>query len=242
MTEQCIFEIKQFRNNQTCKSMIHFSQDFNQFFKELAANNHKDWFDVNRDRYHKTIKEPFEVFVSDLVDELKKDDPRLNINPKSAIFRINRDIRFSKDKSPYKLNRSAAIAPNGKKSIAQGGIYIEIGPGRMMVGGGAFHPDKEELQSIREAIADNPKRFRKAIEDEKFLKFYEEIYGDENKRLPSKELMEAAKKEPLIFKKNMYYFCESFPEMVTSDNLIQTIVEQYNAANLIRGFISKAVG
>jgi hypothetical protein len=74
------------------------------------------------------------------------------------------------------------------------------------------------------------------------LKFYEEIYGDENKRLPSKELMEAAKKEPLIFKKNMYYFCESFPEMVTSDNLIQTIVEQYNAANLIRGFISKAVG
>ena len=222
--------------------MIYFSTDFNEFFKELAANNHKDWFDLNRERYHKNIKEPFEVFVSDLVDELKKDNSKLNINPKSAIFRINRDIRFSKDKSPYKLNRSAAIAPDGKKSIAQGGIYFEIGPGRVMVGGGAFQPDKEELQSLREAIASNPEKFRKAIEDKRFLDLYEEIHGDENKRLPSKELMEAAKKEPLIFKKSMYYFCESSPDLVTSDKLMQTIIEQHHAAKPIREFIAKAVG
>jgi uncharacterized protein (TIGR02453 family) len=221
--------------------MIYFSPDFNEFFKELAASNHKDWFDLNRDRYHKNIKEPFEVFVSDLVDELKKADPRLNINPKSAIFRINRDIRFSKDKSPYKLNRSAAIAPDGKKSIAKGGIYVEIGPGRVMVGGGAFQPDKEELQSLREAIAASPKKFRKAVEDEQFLKVYEEIHGEENKRLPSKVLMEAAKNEPLIFKKSLYYLCESSPEIVTSDKLMQTIVGQYNAAKPLREFISKAV-
>src|SRR6056297_2893808 len=172
--------------------MIYFSPDFNEFFKELAANNHKDWFDIHRDRYHKTIKEPFEVFVSDLVDELKKEDPRLNINPKSAIFRINRDIRFSKDKSPYKLNRSAAIAPEGKKSIAQGGIYVELGPGRVMVGGGAFNPSKEELQVLREAIAAHPKKFRDALAKEKFQEVYGEIHGDQNKRLPTRELMEAA--------------------------------------------------
>lgn len=221
--------------------MTYFSNDFNEFFKELAANNHKDWFDINRERYHKNIKEPFEVFVAALVDELKKTDSRLNINPKSAIFRINRDIRFSKDKSPYKLNRSAAIAPNGKKSIAQGGIYVEVGPGRVMVGGGAFQPDKEELKRLREAIATHPKKFRKAVEDKNFTSYYEEIRGDENKRLPTKELMEAALKEPLIFKKSMYYFCESSPEMVTSDKLMETIINQYDAAKLVREFISMAV-
>ena len=137
--------------------MKFFSPDFNQFFKELAANNHKDWFDQNRERYHRNIKEPFELFVTAVIDELKKEDSRLNVNPKSTIFRINRDIRFSKDKSPYKLNRSAAIAPNGKKSIAQGGIYFEIGPGRVAIGGGAFQPDKEELQSLRDYIVSHPK-------------------------------------------------------------------------------------
>lgn len=221
--------------------MTYFSQDFNQFFKELAANNHKDWFDQNRDRYHTNIKEPFEAFVSDLVDELKKADPRLNINPKSAIFRINRDIRFSKDKSPYKLNRSAAIAPEGKKSIAQGGIYVELGPGRVMVGGGAFNPSKEELQALRNAIAAHPRQFRNALEDERFKEVYGEIHGDENKRLPTAALTKAAVKEPLIYKKSMYYLCESSPEMVTSDELMQLIIRQYDASKEMREFIAKAV-
>jgi len=221
--------------------MIYFSSDFNQFFKELAANNHKDWFDENRDRYHRNIKEPFEKFVADLVDELKKDNPKLNINPKSAIFRINRDIRFSKDKSPYKLNRSAAIAPNGKKSIGKGGIYVELGPGRVMVGGGAFSPSKEDLQSLRETIAAKPSKFRKAIENPEFVSVYGEIHGDENKRLPSKKLMEAAKKEPLLFKKSMYYFVESSPDMVTSDKLMNTILKQYEAGRSVREFIAEAL-
>jgi uncharacterized protein (TIGR02453 family) len=221
--------------------MTYFSTDFNEFFKELAANNHKDWFDENRDRYHQNIKEPFEKFVADLVDELKKEDPKLNVNPKSAIFRVNRDIRFSKDKSPYKLNRSAAVAPDGKKSIARGGMYVELGPGRVMVGGGAFSPSKEELQSLREAIAANPAKFRKAVENPDFVSVYGEIHGDENKRLPSKELMEAAKKEPLLFKKNMYYFTESSPNMVTSDKLLETILKQHEAAREVREFIAKAV-
>ncbi|MEM9050462.1 MAG: DUF2461 domain-containing protein [Bacteroidota bacterium] len=221
--------------------MKYFSADFNLFFKELAANNHKDWFDQNRDRYHRNIKEPFEIFVTALIDELKKEDPRLNINPKSTIFRINRDIRFSKDKSPYKLNRSAAIAPNGKKSIAQGGLYFEIGPGRVAIGGGAFQPEKEELQRLREYIVDHPKQFRKAIEDEKFNEHFDEIYGDENKRLPSKELMAAAEKEPLLFKKSMYYFAEESPDLVESDELMPTILEYHAAAKPLRDFIAKAI-
>src|SRR5690606_4197407 len=95
--------------------MAYFTSDFIEFFKELAANNNKEWFDENRERYQKNVKIPFEKFVAALMAELKKDDPELTGDPKKAIFRINRDIRFAKDKTPYKLNRSAAISKYGKK-------------------------------------------------------------------------------------------------------------------------------
>lgn len=221
--------------------MKYFTEDFNQFFKDLAPNNHKDWFDENRDRYHDSVKVPFERFISDLVDQLKKEDPRLNINPKKTIFRINRDIRFSKDKSPYKLNRSAVIAPDGKKSISKGGIYIELGPERVMIGGGAFQPEKEELQKLREAIASHPERFRAALEDKDFVNVYGGVHGDENKRLPDRELMEAAKKEPLIFKKSLYYFAEFPPKLITSDGLMDFVLEKHQAARPLREFIAEAV-
>ncbi|MCH2215627.1 MAG: DUF2461 domain-containing protein [Flavobacteriales bacterium] len=221
--------------------MKNFSSDFNQFFKELAANNHKDWFDQNRDRYHRIIKEPFETFITVLINELMKDDPRLNVDPKSTIFRINRDIRFSKDKSPYKLNRSAAIAPNGKKSIAQGGIYIEIGPARVAVGGGAFQPEKEELQRLRKYIVNHPKEFRKAVDDEQFNHYFKEIYGKANKRLPTKELMIASQIEPLLLKKSMYYLAEESPDLVESDELLPRILEYHAAAKPLRDFIARAV-
>jgi len=222
--------------------MKYFTKDFNDFFKELAPNNHKDWFDENRERYHKSVKEPFEKFISDLVDELKKEDPRLNINPKKAIFRINRDIRFSKDKSPYKLNRSAAIAPDGKKSISRGGLYVELGPERVMIGGGAFQPEKDELRNLREYIAAHPDKFRKVVEDPAFLDVFEEVHGEENKRLPSKELTAAAKKEPLLYKKSLYYFAEFPPDLVTSDGLMEFVLQKHAAARPLREFIAEAVG
>jgi uncharacterized protein (TIGR02453 family) len=97
--------------------MVYFEKDYFEFFKELAANNHKEWFDVNRSRYHSSVKEPFDKFIADLITEVHKIDKKIEIAPKDAIFRINRDIRFSKDKTPYKLNRSAIISPRQRAII-----------------------------------------------------------------------------------------------------------------------------
>lgn len=222
--------------------MAYFTEDFNEFFKELAANNHKDWFDSNRTRYKNEIKEPFENFIADLIGELSKYDPSLKgLDPKKTIFRINRDIRFSKDKSPYKLNRSAAISKGGKKDRAGAGLYIQLGPENVALAGGAYEMDKDQLISLRTYIAAKPKAFRKAIESKDFIKHYGELRGEENKRLPNKELNQAAEKEPMIFKKQMYYWAEMSPDLVSSDRLMPTIIEYFQAAKPVREFLREAL-
>jgi uncharacterized protein (TIGR02453 family) len=93
------------------------------FFKELAANNHKDWFDSNRKRYEESVKKPFSNFVSQFICELAAIDSEFNeLTASECVFRINRDIRFSKDKTPYKSTCSAVVAPGGKHSCLWWGL------------------------------------------------------------------------------------------------------------------------
>lgn len=221
--------------------MAYFTSDFNEFFKELAANNNKDWFDENRQRYHTKIKAPFENFVAALMAELQKDDPELKGDPKKAIFRINRDIRFSKDKMPYKLNRAAAISKYGRKDGARPGLYIQLGPESILIAGGVYKPDKDQLMKIREAIMNGSKEFEKAIKDEQFLETFGPIEGEENKRLPTKELTAAAVKQPLLYKKQFFYSAHFPSELITDDLLVEFIAEKHRDAKPVRDFFEKAL-
>jgi len=220
--------------------MKYFSPDYLNFFKELAPNNHKDWFDENRQRYHQSIKEPFEKFVTALIAEVQKHDPSVQITYKDAIFRINRDIRFSKNKEPYKLNRSAIVSAKGRKDKAFPGLYIEMGPEHYRVYGGVYQPDKEQLYAIRETIAKKPNAFMKLVNAPSFKKVYKEIRGDKNKILP-KELKEPAEKTPLIFNKQFYWFTEFEPEIVETDQLMKTTLKAYEAGKPLMDYFIKAM-
>ena len=180
--------------------MAYFSKDFLQFFKELAANNHKEWFDLNRKRYEKEVKKPFSNFVGDLISAVAKDDPLVNIEPKDAIFRINRDVRFSKDKSPYKIQVSAVVGPGGKKDKTSPGIYVELTPEHVRVYGGVYITDKDQLNDIRTHILENLKEFDGIIHEKGFVKYFGEIRGEQNKIIP-KEFKDAAETQPLLFNK-----------------------------------------
>lgn len=222
--------------------MAHFGKDFNEFFKELAANNHKEWFDENRKRYEENIKKPFEEFVAALAMEMAKEEPELaKMDSRKFIFRINRDIRFAKDKSPYKLNRSAGISKHGRKNTAKAGLYFQMGPENIVIAGGAYQLSKEELAALREAIIKNHKEFKAAIAHKPFKAKFGEIRGAEHKRLPGKELAEFAKQEPLIYKKQFYYWAELPPEMVTDDRLLESVLEYHEAAKPFRDFVEKYV-
>jgi uncharacterized protein (TIGR02453 family) len=221
--------------------MAFFKPDFLQFFIDLAPNNNKEWFDINRKRYEQVVKEPFKKFVQLIIDELSKTDAAYkNLEAKDCIFRINRDIRFAKDKSPYKMMVSAIIAPGGKKSKAINGVYFEFGPEYVRVYGGIYEIEKDDLLTIREGIAENIGKFQKAYNNQNFKEVFGTILGTKNKIL-SKDLKEAAEKEPLIFNKQWYFYKQFEPEIIISEDLDQVILKCYEAGRPVEEYFNDLI-
>ena len=219
--------------------MNYFDEDFLNFFKELAGNNHKDWFDANRKRYETVVKKPFEDFVNALIERIQKHDKSIQITHKEAIFRINRDIRFSKDKSPYKINRSAIISPNGRKDKAFPGLYIETNPEHFRIYGGVYQPDKEQLYNIREALSKNQKKVEKLLKEKSFVELYGELRGERNKIV--KDFKEEAEKFDLIYHKQFYWFTQFEPEIILDSKLMDTLEKAYLAQKPVMDFFAKAM-
>lgn len=221
--------------------MKYFEADFLEFFKDLAGNNHKEWFDANRKRYERVVKDPFRAFVADMIDRIAADDPSVKIEPKDAIFRINRDIRFSKDKTPYKTNVSAIISRGGRKDKSTPGIYLELNPENVRIYGGAHMLDKDQLYSVRDYISGHLKEFNKVISAKEFVDKFGEIRGEQNKRIPN-EFVEAGEQQPLVFNKQFYYFAKLPPELVLKDELADTLMEHYHASKPVKEYLTRAMG
>ncbi len=221
--------------------MSFFTEDYLNFFIELAGNNHKTWFDENRKRYENSIKKPFYAFTQHIIDKLaKKDAAFSDLQSKDCVFRINRDIRFSKDKTPYKLMCSAVVAPNGKKSKAVNGIYFEFSAEHVRAYGGIYEIDKEDLEAVREGIAANMDEFRSIYQSKTFIKTFGEILGEKNKILPA-HLKEAAQDENLIFNKQWYFYAEFPAEQVLSEDLDQIMLYCYEAGKPLEQFFNQFI-
>ena len=147
------------------------------FLKDLKKNNNKPWFDAHRKDYE-TAKGNFAAFIQNVIDKHSKSDPTIkSIVAKDCLFRINRDVRFSKDKSPYKTNMGAYINRGGKKSLFAG-YYFHCEPGQSFVGGGLWMPMPPELNKIRQEIDYNLDVFRKIITSKKFKAVYKDLSHD----------------------------------------------------------------
>lgn len=222
--------------------MAFFNPDFLQFFKELAPNNNKEWFDANRKRYENNVKVPFRNFTESLLKELKTLDPMLkDLEAGNCIFRINRDIRFSQDKSPYKLHMAAAFSPEGKKDFVNPGLYIEINPEHIRLYSGVYQPEKEVLYRIRTHMMQNPETFMKAMQTEGFKKYWGgEILGERNKTLPA-EFKKAAMDLEQLFLKQFYYQSDMDVSLTEKDALISEILIRYQAVEPLTRFFREAV-
>lgn len=216
--------------------MAWFTNDFDRFFKELAANNNKDWFDANRKRYETSVKAPMHAFVAEMIGRVARLDPQVRIEPKDAIFRINRDIRFSKDKTPYKLSTSALISPGGRKDMDTPGLYFELGPEAVRIYGGRYMPDRQQLQKIREHIMAHPGVFRKLYSAKDFVSRFGSIQGERNKVLPA-DLKAAAEKEPLLYNKQFYFAAELPLGTITDPELPEVMMAYYRAMRPMNAFL-----
>jgi uncharacterized protein (TIGR02453 family) len=207
-----------------------FSNEFSEFFNGLEKNNNRDWFNQNKNVFIKSVKEPFEVFIEALLNEIKEIDENIVLSPKEAIFRIYKDVRFSKDKLPYKTFVSAIISEGGRKDLTSPGIYIEMSKDGIKFYGGAHFLEREQLQKLREFISDNLDEFYSLIGDKIFKKNFGTILGDQNKRIPG-EFKELQKAEPLIANKQFYFFKKMDSKKILSKYLVKQMMELYNCAN-----------
>jgi uncharacterized protein (TIGR02453 family) len=166
-----------------------FQPDAIQFLVDLALNNERDWFQPRKAEYERLLKEPMESLVAALVDRLRARDVPLEADPRRAVFRIYRDTRFSKDKSPYKTNIGASIpwveeAPGGE-GVHGLGAYLHFQPGEMFVGGGMYMMERPRLEAFRRAVVEDTDRVLAAVEDPRFVKTFGGVHGHESlKRVP----------------------------------------------------------
>lgn len=209
------------------------------FFKELSRNNHKEWFHENKKRYENEVKAPFLHLLDELLTTLTSWDDRILPDPKKAIFRINRDVRFSKDKIPYHTILKAGFSPNGKKSVLPG-YYLGIDADSIHVGGGLFMLRPPELALVRKHMTKDILALTKIIDKSSFIQNFGKLKGEKSKRL-DKNLLPFAEKTDLIYNKQFYAMAE-FPlePFYNSDELSNEILNHFKAIKPLNTYLGQA--
>jgi len=155
------------------------------FLKEIKANNNKEWFHANKERYT-DIRESFIGFLESVYPYLQEFDPELKgIDVRKSVFRVNRDIRFSHDKSPYKTSIAGVLIAGGRKKFSEyAGYYLHIEPGNSLIGGGAYLPPSQWLNKIRKEIAGDSIAFREILSSKDFVRYFGVLSGEKLKGAP----------------------------------------------------------
>ena len=154
------------------------------FLTALERNNNREWFNAHRDAYE-SARDKVLVITEILISEVRKIDPEIPLmDPKDALFRIYRDIRFSPDKRPYKTHFGSFISKGGFKSN-RAGYYFHVQPGECYLGGGIWMPPKEVLKALRTAIYYHPEEMRAILEEPGFKKYFTDFDGEKLKKAPA---------------------------------------------------------
>lgn len=163
-----------------------FPKDSIKFFKDLEKNNNRDWFAENKPRYLESVLDPALELVTDIAGPLKKVSPHFTAIPKKSggsLMRIYRDTRFSKNKTPYKLNLGVHFRHEVGKDAHAPGFYFHVDAKEVFIGAGVWRPDSKTLNQIRRLIDDDPKRWKR-VKNSKAFKSNFEIRGESLKRPP----------------------------------------------------------
>jgi len=210
------------------------------FLKDLKRNNNRSWFNAHRKQYEQA-RTDFENFIQSVLDEHCRNDIDLKeLIAKKCLFRINRDIRFSKDKSPYKTNFGASMDKGGKKS-GLAGYYFHLEPGKSFSGGGLWMPQPDTLRKVRQEIDYCFDEFKKIISSKKFKTVYGELYTGEGIRL-SKVPQGFEKNNPAAeyLKFKSWLVLTDVPDAdLTSKNLLKKTVDAFSLLQPLVKFLNR---
>lgn len=210
------------------------------FLKELKKNNNREWFDVNRKSYE-NAKADFLNLVNEVLHEMQlKDSSLQGLEPKQCVFRINRDVRFSKDKSPYKSNMGASFNKGGKKSMLAG-YYFQLEPGGSFIAGGIWMPPAAELKKVRQEIDYNFDEFQKIISSKKFVAQFGDIDKTQALVRPPKGYDEANEAIEYLKLKSFIAHLPVEDETLTQKDLVKKIVAAFDAMQPLIHFLNRGI-
>lgn len=211
------------------------------FLKDLKKNNNKTWFEQNRKIYEAAKQDYIKLVDSIIAATAKFDAPVGNLKAKDCIFRINRDVRFSKDKSPYKSNMGAFITPGGKKVNAPG-YYFHCEPGQSFAAGGMYIPAPPDLAKIRQELDYNFEEWKKIVQHKTFKKHFEKgVEGIDVLSRPPKGYDET---NPALEYLKMKSFIVSHPltdAQLTDKNLVKDIAKAFETMKPMIDFLNHAM-
>jgi len=209
------------------------------FLTQLEENNTREWFNDNKAVYEEA-RSHFESFINLLIVKIKEFDPEIDVNgAKECVFRIYKDVRFSKDKSPYKTNMGAYIAKGGRKSELAG-YYMHIEPEGSFAGGGIYCPQPAVLKKIREDIYSQPEDIKAILNEKSFKASFPELYGDRLKTVPKGYPKDFKDGELLKFKDYTVIKYLSDKDIL-SDTLSDKVIAIFKIQKPFNDYLNKAV-
>lgn len=210
------------------------------FLKTLKRNNNKEWFDANRNVYE-SAKKDFLQQVDEILNRMKSFDTTLiDLEPKNCVFRINRDIRFSSNKEPYKTNFAASFSKGGKK-IECAGYYFHLEPGNNFIGGGYWMPASDALRKIRMEIDYNYDEFKSILQNKSFIKIYNGLSDDVKLSRPPRDYDETNPAIEFLKLKSFTAMVALNDDEILNKNLTSVILKYFEAIKPLIDFLNKSI-
>ena len=217
-----------------------FSPQALQFFDDLKRHNNRPWFQARKDTYEKAVKEPMVEMVLMVGEALRRFAPEMVADPRTSIYRIYRDTRFSRDKTTYKTHAAAIFPMRGLPKNEGPGLYFHFSTEEVLIGGGIYMPSPKVLRAVREEIAASPRRFLSILEERRFQTAFGKLEGESLQSMPRGFSADHTAAEYLKYKQ--FLFAKVFPpRLVLSSRLLPTVLDCFEMGMPLVRFLKKPV-
>ncbi len=220
-----------------------FPKDFFAFFRELKANNNRVWFEDNKQRFRDSVQASMSDFIVAMAPRLAKISKNFVADPRpngGSMFRIYRDVRFAKDKRPYKENAGCHFRHALGKDVHAPGFYMHFAPGDVMFGGGLWMPPPDALAKVRGAIAAKPQAWKMMLADRKFASRFDGVSGDALSR-PPRGFDPAHPFIEDIKRKTFFVMQQADTKLASSPKLVDEVAATFASASPLLKFLCSAV-